>query len=80
MRIKEYFNFEYLVKGFYSIAKGMSTLDPFPSIKNYNNFIRNREGDIKRDINKDFKKDREAIKKDWERICKDLGSLVSDNY
>lgn len=75
MEIKKYFNFEYITKGFYSIAKGMSTFNLFTSRKNYKEFTR-KEGDLIEKNKRDFCKDKQKIKEDWKKICKDLGSVV----
>ncbi len=75
MRIKKYFNFEYIANGFYSIAKGMSSFNLFPPKKNYKEIIKESGESIER-TKKDFYKDKQKIKEDWEKVCKDLSNLV----
>jgi len=77
MGLKKYFNFKYIVKGFYSIAEGLSTFNLNPPEKTADEIINKHHKKIQKDYD-DIWSDKEAIKKDWEKICNGLGNDLED--
>lgn len=84
MDVGKYFNFKYVVKGFYSIAKGMSTFNLNPPKKSADEILRKHNKEIQKRY-RGFESDKEAIrrdcknvKEDWEKICNDLGENLEN--